>query len=94
MLDGKFENAMYRKGYNDGYADGMARSDTLLAESIANYIIVNSIMGKRSFMMKELCRHFGINEPYMDGLVDDVRGLVNTQLESTREKVYNNSIKQ
>ena len=85
MLDGKFENAMYRKGYNDGYTDGMARSDTLLAESIANYIIVNSIMGKRSFMLKELCRHFEISEPYMEGLEDDVRGLVDTQLESARE---------
>lgn len=86
-MNEKFANPMYNKGYDDGYADGVARSDTLLAESIANYIIVNAIMGKRSFMMKELCGHFGINEPYMDGLVDDVRGLVDTQLESAREKV-------
>ena len=84
-MDGKFANPMYNKGYDDGYADGMARSDTLLAESIANYIIVNAIMGKRSFMMKELCRHFGINEPYMDGLVDDVRELVDSQLAEAKK---------
>lgn len=83
-MDGKFANPMYNKGYDDGYADGMARSDTLLAESIANYIIVHSIMGKRSFMLKELCRHFEISEPYMEGLEDDVRDLVDTSLDSIK----------
>ena len=84
-MEGKFANPMYNKGYDDGYADGMARSDTLLAESIANYIIVNAIKGKRSFMMKELCSHFEINEPYMDGLVDDVKVLVDSQLAEARK---------
>ena len=81
-MEGKFANPMYNKGYDDGYADGMARSDTLLAESIANYIIVNAIKGKRSFMMKELCRHFEISKPYMEGLEEEVKSLVNYQIES------------
>ena len=73
-------NPMYNKGYDDGFADAANLSDTLLAEAIANYLIIegtaSTLSGNRIFDFDEICGHFHITKERLEELKDEIISLL------------------
>lgn len=67
----------YDKGYDDGFADGANTfEDKLLAEAIANYMVVKgcaaTTSGNRIFEFKDVAEHFHITEERLADLREDI----------------------
>ena len=68
---------MYNKGYDDGFADGANQfEDKLLAEAIANYMIVNgtgsTTSGNMIFSFEDICSHFNITREHLDNIQENI----------------------
>ena len=71
------DNPIYNKGYDDGFADGANQfEDKLLAEAIANYMIVNgtgsTTSGNRIFSFEDICNHFNITKEHLDNIQENI----------------------
>ncbi len=71
------DNSMYYKGYDDGFADGANQfEDKLLAEAIANYMIVNgtcsTTSGNYVFYFEDICSHFNITRERLDDIQENI----------------------